>query len=60
MSRFVPNPALFGMTVAKYIRCSHDDQVAHGETLEAQDSILDEFIEVNRMILVDTFIDEIN
>lgn len=58
MSRFVPNPALFGMTVAKYIRCSHDDQVSHGETLEAQDSILDEFIEVNRMILVDTFIDE--
>lgn len=58
MSRFIPNPALFGMTVAKYIRCSHDDQVAHGETLEAQDSILDEFIEVNKMILIDTFIDE--
>lgn len=30
----------------------------HGDTLEAQDLILEDFIKVNRMILVDTFIDE--
>lgn len=58
MYGFVPNPALFGMPVAKYIRCSHDDQALFGDTLQAQDEILDEFITVNRMILVDTFIDE--
>ena len=58
MYGFVPNPALFGMPVAKYIRCSHDDQALFGDTLQAQDEILDEFIMVNRMILVDTFIDE--
>lgn len=58
MYGFVPNPALFGMPVAKYIRCSHDDQALFGDTLQAQDEILDEFIAVNRMILVDTFIDE--
>lgn len=57
-SYFRPQPELFGMRVVKYIRCSHDGQVLHGETLEAQDALLDEFIEVNKMILVDTFIDE--
>lgn len=55
---FHPQPELFGLRVVKYIRCSHDDQALHGETLEAQDLILDEFIRVNHMILVDTFIDE--
>lgn len=58
MSFFNPNPALFGVRVVKYIRCSHDDQVLHGDTLEAQEMILDEFINVNKMVLVDTFIDE--
>lgn len=58
MSFFTPNPALFGMRVAKYIRCSHEDQVLHGDTLEAQDMILNDFIRVNKMVLVDTFVDE--
>lgn len=58
MSFFTPNPQLFGLRVVKYIRCSHDDQVLRGDTLEAQDLILEDFIKVNRMILVDTFIDE--
>lgn len=58
MSFFTPNPALFGLRVVKYIRCSHDDQVLHGDTLEAQDLILDDFIKTNRLILVDTFVDE--
>lgn len=53
-----PNPDLVGVRVVKYIRCSHDDQVSHGDTLEAQSSILDEFISANKMILVDTFADE--
>lgn len=51
-------PELYGMRVAKYIRCSHDDQVAHGDTLEAQNEILDDFILKNHLILVDTFVDE--
>lgn len=55
---FRPQPELFGLRVVKYIRCSHDGQVLHGDTLEAQDALLDEFIKVNRMILVDTFVDE--
>lgn len=55
---FHPQPELFGLRVVKYIRCSHDGQVLHGDTLEAQDSLLDEFIKVNKMILVDTFVDE--
>lgn len=58
MSFFTPNPALFGMRVAKYIRCSHEDQVLHGDTLEAQNMILNDFIRVNKMVLIDTFIDE--
>ena len=49
MSFFTPNPQLFGLRVVKYIRCSHDDQVLHGDTLEAQDLILEDFIKVNRM-----------
>ena len=48
MSFFTPNPQLFGLRVVKYIRCSHDDQVLHGDTLEAQDLILEDFIKVNR------------
>lgn len=51
-------PELFGMRVVKYIRCSHDDQVLHGDTLEAQNEILDDFILKNHLILVDTFVDE--
>lgn len=51
-------PELYGMRVAKYIRCSHDDQVAHGDTLEAQNEILDDFVVKNHLILVDTFVDE--
>ena len=58
MSYFSSNPELFGKRVVKYIRCSHDDQVQHGDTLEAQDELLNEFIRVNHMILVDTFVDE--
>ena len=58
MSYFSSNPELFGKRVVKYIRCSHDDQVRHGDTLEAQDELLNEFIRVNHMILVDTFVDE--
>lgn len=58
MIHFQPDPRLYGMRVVKYIRCSHDDQVLSGDTLDAQDSILDEFIRANRMVLVDTFIDE--
>ena len=58
MNYFHPQPELFGLRVAKYIRCSHDDQVLHGDTLDAQNELLDEFILVNRMILVDTFVDE--
>ena len=37
-------PELYGVRVVKYIRCSHDDQVLHGDTLEAQNEILDDFI----------------
>lgn len=55
---FFPQPELFGKRVGKYIRCSHDGQVLHGDTLEAQNALLDEFIAVNHMILVDTFVDE--
>lgn len=51
-------PELYGMRVVKYIRCSHDDQVLHGDTLDAQNEILDDFIQKNRLTLVDTFIDE--
>lgn len=51
-------PELHGLRCAKYIRCSHEDQVLHGDTLEAQDEILDDFITRNHLILVDTFIDE--
>lgn len=58
MYMFRPNPDLFGVPCVKYIRCSHDGQVLHGDTLEAQNEILDEFILVNKMILVDTFVDE--
>lgn len=55
-SRF--NSHLVGMRVAKYIRCSHPGQVKEGETLEAQNQILDDFIATNKMTLVDTFVDE--
>lgn len=58
MSYFSCNPDLFGKRVVKYIRCSHDDQVLHGDTLEAQNALLDDFISANHMILVDTFVDE--
>lgn len=51
-------PELRGLRCAKYIRCSHEDQVLHGDTLEAQDEILDDFIMRNHLVLVDTFIDE--
>lgn len=51
-------PELYGMRVCKYIRCSHDDQVLHGDTLEAQNQILDDFIVRNHLVLVDTFVDE--
>lgn len=51
-------PELYGMRVVKYIRCSHDDQVLHGDTLDAQNEILDDFIQKNHLILVDTFVDE--
>lgn len=52
------NPELFGVPVAKYIRCSHENQVLHGDTLEAQNEILDDFIKRNHLKLVDTFVDE--
>lgn len=52
------NPELYGLRVGKYIRCSHDEQVLHGDTLEAQNEILDDFIQRNRLKLVDTFVDE--
>lgn len=52
------NPELFGLRTVKYIRCSHDDQVLHGDTLEAQSEILDDFIQRNHLKLVDTFVDE--
>lgn len=52
------NTELFGLPVAKYIRCSHENQVLHGDTLEAQNEILDDFIKRNHLKLVDTFIDE--
>lgn len=55
-SRF--NSHLAGIRVAKYIRCSHPGQVKDGETLEAQNEILDDFITTNKMTLVDTFVDE--
>ena len=58
MSYFNFNPDLVGVRVVKYIRCSHEGQVLHGDTLEAQNLILDEFIVTNKMVLVDTFIDE--
>lgn len=51
-------PELYGMRVVKYIRCSHDDQVLHGDTLDAQNEILDDFILRNHLVLVDTFVDE--
>lgn len=52
------NSELFGLRTVKYIRCSHDDQVLHGDTLEAQSEILDDFIQRNHLNLVDTFVDE--
>ncbi len=52
------NPELYGLRVVKYIRCSHDEQVLHGDTLEAQNETLDDFIQRNRLKLVDTFVDE--
>lgn len=55
---FHPQPELYGLRVVKYIRCSHEGQVLHGDTLEAQDTLLNEFIETNHMVLVDTFVDE--
>lgn len=55
---FHPQPELYGLRVVKYIRCSHEGQVLHGDTLEAQDTLLNEFIEENHMVLVDTFVDE--
>lgn len=58
MSYFNFNPDLVGVRVVKYIRCSHEGQVLHGDTLEAQNLILDEFIATNKMVLVDTFVDE--
>lgn len=58
MSYFNFNPDLVGVRVVKYIRCSHEGQVLHGDTLEAQNLILDEFIATNKMTLVDTFVDE--
>ena len=51
-------PELYGLRCAKYIRCSHEDQVLHGDTLEAQDEILTDFIARNHLVLVDTFVDE--
>lgn len=51
-------PELYRMRVVKYIRCSHDDQVLHGDTLDAQNEILDDFILKNHLALVDTFVDE--
>lgn len=51
-------PELYGMRVVKYIRCSHDDQVTSGDTLDAQSEILDDFILRNHLVLVDTFVDE--
>ena len=50
-------PELYGVRVVKYIRCSHGDQVLHGDTLEAQNEILDDFIARNHCVLIDTFID---
>ena len=44
------NPDLYGLRAVKYIRCSHDDQVLHGDTLDAQNAILDEFITMNRYV----------
>lgn len=58
MSYFSSMPELYGLRCAKYIRCSHEDQVLHGDTLEAQDEILDDFIQQNHLVLVDTFVDE--
>lgn len=55
---FAPQPELFGRRVVKYIRCSSEGQVLHGETLETQNMLLDDFIRVNRLVLVDTFVDE--
>lgn len=52
------NPELYGLRVVKYIRCSHDEQVLHGDTLEAQNETLDDFIQRNRLKLIDTFVDE--
>ena len=51
-------PELRGLRCAKYIRCSHEDQVLHGDTLDAQNEILDDFIAKNHLVLVDTFVDE--
>ncbi len=55
---FRTDPSLHGVRVAKYIRCSSERQARDGETLEAQEQILDEFIAANHCVLVDTFIDE--
>lgn len=51
-------PELYGARVVKYIRCSHEDQVLHGDTLDAQNEILDDFIQKNHCVLIDTFVDE--
>lgn len=49
---------LFGKRVAAYIRVSHDEQVKHGLSLDAQRENLESFIKDNNMKLVDFYVDE--
>lgn len=55
---YLENESLCGLRVVKYIRCSHEGQVLHGDTLETQHAILDDYIARNHLVLVDTFVDE--
>lgn len=44
--------------VALYIRCSHEEQVKFGETLESQKADLLEFAKIHNMEVVDIYADE--
>lgn len=47
-----------GLRTGAYIRVSHEEQVKHGYSLDAQRENLEQFIKENRLKLVDFYMDE--
>lgn len=47
-----------GLRTGAYIRVSHEEQVKHGYSLDAQRENLEQFIKENRLKLVDFYVDE--